>query len=78
MLKIRHALLTFSLSISIFASPVLLAKDFDVIAHRGASGYLPEHTLEAATLAFAMNPDFIEQDAVITNCLLYTSPSPRD
>ena len=66
MLKIRHALLTFSLSISIFASPVLLAKDFDVIAHRGASGYLPEHTLEAATLAFAMNPDFIEQDAVIT------------
>jgi hypothetical protein len=24
-----------------------------VIAHRGASGYLPEHTLEAKTLAFA-------------------------
>ena len=24
---------------------------FTVIAHRGASGYLPEHTLEAATLS---------------------------
>lgn len=39
---------------------------FDIIAHRGASGYLPEHTLEAATLAFAQQPDFIEQDVVIT------------
>ena len=36
------------------------------IAHRGASGYLPEHTLEAATLAFSLRPDFIEQDVVIT------------
>ena len=39
---------------------------FAVIAHRGASGYLPEHTLEAATLAFSLRPDFIEQDVVIT------------
>jgi len=39
---------------------------FTVIAHRGASGYLPEHTLEAATLAFSLRPDFIEQDVVIT------------
>lgn len=37
-----------------------------VIAHRGASGYLPEHTLESATLAFSMAPDFIEQDLVLT------------
>jgi glycerophosphoryl diester phosphodiesterase len=42
------------------------AFEFTVIAHRGASGYLPEHTLEAATLAFALNADFIEQDVVIT------------
>lgn len=45
-------------------SPVTTA--FDIIAHRGASGYLPEHTLEAATLAHAQQPDFIEQDVVIT------------
>lgn len=37
-----------------------------VIAHRGASGYLPEHTTEAATLAHAMAVDFIEQDVVLS------------
>ena len=35
-----------------------------VIAHRGASGYLPEHTLEAKALAYAMGADFLEQDVV--------------
>ena len=37
-----------------------------VIAHRGASGYLPEHTLPAKALAHAMQADFIEQDVVLT------------
>ncbi|WP_406828958.1 glycerophosphodiester phosphodiesterase [Microbulbifer sp. ARAS458-1] len=37
-----------------------------VIAHRGASGYLPEHTLEAKTLAYAMRADYIEQDLVLS------------
>ncbi|RBP49603.1 glycerophosphoryl diester phosphodiesterase [Arenicella xantha] len=37
-----------------------------VIAHRGASGYLPEHTLEAITLAFAQGADYIEQDVVLS------------
>ena len=37
-----------------------------VIAHRGASGYLPEHTLEAKTLAYAMRADYIEQDLVMS------------
>lgn len=37
-----------------------------VIAHRGASGYFPEHTLEAYTLAIAMGADFIEPDLVPT------------
>lgn len=35
-----------------------------VIAHRGASGYLPEHTLAAKALAFAMGADYLEQDVV--------------
>lgn len=35
-----------------------------VIAHRGASGYLPEHTLEAKALAHGMGADFLEQDVV--------------
>lgn len=37
-----------------------------IIAHRGASGYLPEHTLEAAAMAYALGADFIEQDVVLT------------
>ncbi|WP_254712608.1 glycerophosphodiester phosphodiesterase [Polaribacter sp. R2A056_3_33] len=37
-----------------------------VIAHRGASGYLPEHTMEAKAMAYAMNPHFIEQDLVLS------------
>ncbi|MDY6982226.1 MAG: glycerophosphodiester phosphodiesterase [Pseudomonadota bacterium] len=37
-----------------------------VIAHRGASGYLPEHTLEAKVLAFAQGADYLEQDVVMT------------
>ena len=37
-----------------------------VIAHRGASGYLPEHTLAAKAMAHAMGADFIEQDVVLT------------
>jgi len=37
-----------------------------IIAHRGASGYLPEHTLQAKTLAHEMGADFLEQDVVAT------------
>lgn len=37
-----------------------------VIAHRGASGYLPEHTLEAFALAVGMGADVIEPDLVVT------------
>ncbi len=37
-----------------------------VIAHRGASGYRPEHTLAAYELAIDMGADFIEPDLVMT------------
>lgn len=37
-----------------------------VIAHRGASGYLPEHTLPAYAVAYAMGADYIEPDLVMT------------
>jgi glycerophosphoryl diester phosphodiesterase len=37
-----------------------------VIAHRGASGHRPEHTLEAYRLAVEMGADFIEPDLVST------------
>jgi glycerophosphoryl diester phosphodiesterase len=37
-----------------------------VIAHRGASGYLPEHTLPAIAMAHAMGADYLEQDVVLS------------
>jgi glycerophosphoryl diester phosphodiesterase len=37
-----------------------------VIAHRGASGYLPEHTLAAYRLAIEMGADYIEPDLVFS------------
>src|SRR5687768_13497163 len=37
-----------------------------VIAHRGASAYAPEHTLEAYRLALEQGADFVEQDLAVT------------
>lgn len=37
-----------------------------IIAHRGASGYLPEHTLAAKALAYGQGADFLEQDVVLS------------
>lgn len=49
-------------------SQTIVSKPNDkvIIAHRGASGYLPEHTLESKAMAYAMHPDFIEQDLVLS------------
>ncbi|MEO1278322.1 MAG: glycerophosphodiester phosphodiesterase family protein, partial [Planctomycetota bacterium] len=37
-----------------------------VLAHRGASGHLPEHILAAYTLAWSMGSDYLEPDVVLT------------
>ena len=37
-----------------------------VIAHRGASGYLPEHTIEGYTKAIELGANYIESDLVMT------------
>ena len=37
-----------------------------LVAHRGASAYAPEHTLEAYQLALGQGADFVEQDLQIT------------
>jgi glycerophosphoryl diester phosphodiesterase len=37
-----------------------------VIAHRGASGYLPEHTIPAIAMGHAMGADYLEQDVVLS------------
>jgi glycerophosphoryl diester phosphodiesterase len=48
------------------ALPTLTGDDPIVIAHRGASGYLPEHTLAAYELAIKMGAAFIEPDLQLT------------
>lgn len=59
---IRH------LSLLAFLSGAMMAQEPLplVIAHRGASGYLPEHTLAAKAYAHALGVDFIEQDIVLS------------
>lgn len=63
---------------SAFLHVVLLADDIKtpaaanlwpekvVVAHRGASGYLPEHTLPAKAMAYAMGAQYLEQDVVMS------------
>ncbi|MDP3321282.1 MAG: glycerophosphodiester phosphodiesterase family protein, partial [Bosea sp. (in: a-proteobacteria)] len=48
------------------AAPASVGQKPLVVGHRGASGYLPEHTLEAYRLAIAQGADFIEPDLVAT------------
>ena len=49
-------------------SPAISAADDGplVIGHRGASGYLPEHTLAGYALAVKLGADYIEPDLVAT------------
>jgi glycerophosphoryl diester phosphodiesterase len=60
----------FSLSLAAPAAlaqaPTLDGKPALIVAHRGASGTLPEHTLEAYKLAIEQGADFIEPDLVAT------------
>ena len=58
------ALLAFS-ALTMAAAPVVAAEPI-VIAHRGASGYRPEHTRAAYELAIEQGADFIEPDLVMT------------
>lgn len=49
-----------------FKWPTLSGRLPVVIAHRGASGHRPEHTLESYALAIELGADYIEPDLVIT------------
>lgn len=75
-IKLFSLLLTISLSACTTIEIKKLDKETDmisnndakkiVIAHRGASGYLPEHSLASKAMAHAMDVDYIEQDVVMT------------
>jgi len=56
---------TLALILTLFISTAAAAEK-TVIAHRGASGYLPEHSIAAKAMAHAMGADYIEQDLVMS------------
>ena len=67
-LDVRHSVLSASVvlvMLLMLVQAVAVAQPV-VIAHRGASGYLPEHTLAAKAMAHAMGADYLEQDLVLT------------
>ena len=64
-LRIALALLAFA---ALLAPAVAMGKKRNpiVIGHRGASGFLPEHTLQSYRLAIKVGADYIEPDLVAT------------
>lgn len=77
-LKKQTALLSLAGALTLALLPSVAQADSDsrdsarkssspiVIGHRGASGYLPEHTLESYALAIELGADYIEPDLVAT------------
>ncbi|WP_119268293.1 glycerophosphodiester phosphodiesterase [Taklimakanibacter deserti] len=68
----RTILMVCAAAVALISDPAMaLEKTLDgkpplVTGHRGAPGYLPEHTLEGYRLAIEAGVDFIEPDLVIT------------
>jgi glycerophosphoryl diester phosphodiesterase len=61
----RAALMLLTIAAPAVAKEAVISKPI-VIAHRGASGERPEHTLAAYSLAIEQGADFIEPDLVMT------------
>ncbi|MFC3079179.1 glycerophosphodiester phosphodiesterase [Phenylobacterium terrae] len=62
----RRALAAAGLAAALPAHAQVTGKRPLVIAHRGASGQLPEHTLSCYLLAIQQGADYIEPDLVVT------------
>jgi glycerophosphoryl diester phosphodiesterase len=62
---VRLAMLSAVVMAGIATVPAAAPAAFN-IAHRGASAYAPEHTLDAYELAMAQGADYVEQDLCIT------------
>ena len=65
-LKLSIKKLPIVLILCLFASVSLAASEQLVLAHRGASGYLPEHSFVAKAVAHTQGADYLEQDVVLT------------
>lgn len=53
-------------SLSCTAAPRAQGSPKRLVAHRGASAYAPEHTLDAYRLAIEQRADFVEQDLAVS------------
>ncbi len=58
--------LSISLAVVLAVGLVAAAGEKIVIGHRGAAGYLPEHTLAGYAFGYALGADYIEPDLVMT------------
>ena len=58
---------------SVLGVPLAMAQEPLIIAHRGASGDRPEHTLAAYELAIEQGADYVEPDLVVTKDLVLVS-----
>lgn len=68
-MKIKSTVLGTILMLIIFSttsSSIAQQRNKVLVAHRGASSYAPEHTLQAYQLAIEQKADFVEQDLQIT------------
>ena len=65
----RFSPITFALLVAVVAVLPITARQpggKQLVAHRGASAYAPEHTLQAYALAIEQKADFVEQDLAVT------------
>src|SRR5260221_5607140 len=62
----RCAMLTLPMLMLFAAIPSAADGPKQAIAHRGASGYAPEHTLASYKLAMEQKADFVEPDLAVT------------
>lgn len=67
-MKYKLSSIASTVLMSLLATQAIASSACDklVIAHRGASGYLPEHTLESKALAVGQKADYLEQDLAMT------------
>jgi glycerophosphoryl diester phosphodiesterase len=71
-MSFRNNLRTIAIAILALSTPISSGKgtalkaEKSLIAHRGASAYAPEHTLEAYRLAITQGADYVEQDLQIS------------
>ncbi len=72
-MRTRWILLSVAIAmVAVAAPPAVAAADHSgdgdplVIGHRGAAGYLPDHTLEGYALAIKLGADYVEPDLVST------------